>query len=162
VTLWTEEGWAPVTPLVERALRSLGYRTRVRVLSFERQLAVVSDSTTRAQVGLSAWAADYPATSTFLGRFSCRSFIPRSVANPNVSQFCDPRADELMRRATEQQTTDPRAADPLWARAEDRVLAAAPVVPFLNQLDTDLVGTRVRNDQRHPLWGLLLDQVSVR
>ena len=162
VTLWTEEGFAQVTPLVARALRSIGYDTRVRLLPFVRHGALVSDSRTRAQVGLWAWQADYPATSTFLGHFSCRSFVPHSVANLNHSQFCDPRADDLMRRAAEQQTSDLRAADALWARAEDRVLAEAPVVPLLNLLPTDLVSTRVRNDQNHPFWGSLLDQMSVR
>ena len=61
---------------------------------------------------------------------SCRA----ARRTPTISQFCDPRADDLMRRAAEQQTSDPRAADALWARAEDRVLAAAPVVPLLNLL----------------------------
>ena len=58
-----------------------------------------------------------------------------------------------MSRATAVQTTDPRAADALWARAERRVLVAVPAIP---------VSKRVRNDQYHPQWGLLLDQVSVR
>jgi ABC-type transport system substrate-binding protein/DNA-binding SARP family transcriptional activator/DNA-binding beta-propeller fold protein YncE len=162
VTLWTGEGFEPVTPLLKRALHSLGYRTTVRWLSFNRYEARVSDSTTRAQIGLRAWGADYPSTSTFLDSFSCRSFVRRSAANTNLSQFCDPRADDLMRRATALQTPDPRAADRLWAQAERRVLAAAPAIPLFNVFSTDLVSTRVRNDQYHPLWGLLLDQVSVR
>jgi hypothetical protein len=59
-------------------------------------------------------------------------------------------------------TTDPRAANAMWAKAEQRVLAAVPAIPVLNPVHTDLVSTRVRNDQYHPEWGLLLDQVSVR
>ena len=39
---------------------------------------------------------------------------------------------------------------------------AAPAVPLFNLIHTDLVSTRVRNDQYHPHWGLLFDQVSVR
>ena len=88
--------------------------------------------------------------------------MPRSGDNQNFSQFCDRGADDLMRRANALQTTDPRAADVLWARAERRVLSAAPAIPLVNLLTTDLVSTRVRNDQYHPQWGLLLDQVSVR
>ena len=162
VTLWTGEGQEAVAPLLKRALHSLGYRTKVRWLSFNRYYASVGDSTRRAQVGLQSWAADYPATSTFLGLFTCRSFVPRSGDNQNFSQFCDRGADDLMRRANALQTTDPRAADVLWARAERRVLSAAPAIPLVNLLTTDLVSTRVRNDQYHPQWGLLLDQVSVR
>ena len=67
-----------------------------------------------------------------------------------------------MRRATALEASDPRAADALWARAERRVLAAVPAIPLINPVHTDLVSRRVRNDQYHPQWGLLLDQVSVR
>jgi peptide/nickel transport system substrate-binding protein len=160
VTLWTGSGFEPMTPILTRALRSLGYLTRVRRLAFDPYFARVADSDTRAQIGPNVWGADYPSTSTFLDLFSCHSFVPHSAANGNVSQFCDPGADDLMRRAT--QTTDPRAADALWAKAEHRVLAAVPAIPVLNPIHTDLVSTRVRNDQYHPRWGLLLDQVSVR
>jgi peptide/nickel transport system substrate-binding protein len=162
VTLRAGEGQEAVAPLLERALRSLGYRTSVRWLSFNRYYGTVGDSRTRAQVGLRSWGSDYPATSSFLGQFTCRSFVPRSPDNQNFSQFCDPGADDLMRRATALQTIDPRAADALWARAERRVLSAVPAIPMINLLTTDLVSTRVRNDQYHPQWGLLLDQMSVR
>ena len=122
----------------------------------------VADSDTRAQIGLAGWHADFPSTSTFLDLFACRNFLPRSPDNENLSQFCDRRADDLMRRATEAQTSDPRAADALWARAEQRVLAAVAAIPLVNAQRTDLVSTRVRNDQYHANWSLLLDQVSVR
>ena len=161
VTLWTGSGFEPLASVLAPALQSLGYRTSVRRLKFDPYFARVADSDTRAQIGPSTWQADYPSTSTFLDQFACRSFVPRSTENGNLSQFCDPRADDLMRRATAMQT-DPRAADALWARAERRVLAAVPAIPVLNFVHTDLVSTRVRNDQHHPQWGMLLDQVSVR
>ena len=162
VTLWTAPGWEPITPMLTRTLRSLDYRTRVRRLGFDPYFRRVADSDTRSQIGPSTWGSDYPATSSFLDPFSCRSFSPHDRDNPNLSQFCDPRADDLMRRATAVQTTDPRAADVLWARAERQILAGVPVIPVLNPIHTDLVSTRVRNDQYHPQWQLLLDQMSVR
>jgi ABC-type transport system substrate-binding protein/DNA-binding SARP family transcriptional activator/DNA-binding beta-propeller fold protein YncE len=162
VTLWTSAGFEPMTPMLNRALRSLGYRTRVRRLGLDPYFARVADSTTRAQIGPNAWMSDYPSTSTFLESFTCSSFVPRSENNGNLSQFCDRRADDLMRRASAMQTTDPRAADELWARAERRVLAAVPAIPVVSPVHTDLVSARVRNDQYHPQWGMLLDQVSVR
>jgi peptide/nickel transport system substrate-binding protein len=162
VTLWTGGGYEPMTPMLTRALHSLGYQTSVRRLGFDSYFARVADSATRAQIGPNTWGADYPSTSTFLELFACRSFVPHSADNSNLSRFCDPRADDLMRRASALQTADPRAADALWAKAEHRVLAAVPAIPVLNPVHTDLVSTRVRNDQYHPQWGLLLDQVSVR
>jgi peptide/nickel transport system substrate-binding protein len=162
VTVWNGAGFEPLTGVLTRTLRSLGYRTRVRRLPFDPYWGRVSDSRTRAQIGADVWQADFPSTSTFLERFSCRSFEPHSADNANLSQFCDRRVDDLMRRATEMQATDPRAADALWARAERRLLAVAPAIPVLSPVHTDLVSKRVRNDQYHPQWGLLLDQVSVR
>ena len=88
--------------------------------------------------------------------------MPRSTANNNLSQFCDPGADALIARATAVQTSDPRAADALWARAERRVLDAAPAIPLFNNIHTDLVAERLRNDQYHPQWGLLFDQAWLR
>jgi len=61
-----------------------------------------------------------------------------------------------------QRLLDSRPRDALALRAERQVLAATPAIPLLNLIHTDLVSTRVRNDQYHPLWELLLDQVSVR
>jgi peptide/nickel transport system substrate-binding protein len=161
VTLWTRDGYEPMTPILTRALGSLGYRTKVRKLGFDSYSERVSDSATRAQIGGNTWSADYPTASTFLDLFTCRSFVPHSADNGNLSQYCDPVADDLMRRAGAL-ATDPRASDAMWAKAEQRVLAAVPAIPVLNPVHTDLVSTRVRNDQYHPEWGLLLDQVSVR
>ena len=145
-----------------RALRSLGYRTSVRVLPVDEHFNQISDSSVRAQAGATAWLADYPSPSSFLNTFTCRAFVPRSTHNVNWSQFCDPAADALIRRATLMQATDPRAAEVLWARAERRVLDAAPAIPLTNPVHTDLLSARVRNDQEHPQWGLLPDQVWVR
>ena len=88
--------------------------------------------------------------------------MPRSTDNVNWSKFCDPGADALIRRATAAQASDPRAADALWARAERRVLDAAPAIPLFNPVHTDLLSARARNDQYHPQWGLLFDQSWVR
>ena len=151
-----------MTKELTRALRSLGYRTSVRAVPIGKYFLQISDSSVRAQAGPTSWIADYPSSSSFLGIFTCSSFVPRSTANTNWSQFCDPDADALIRRATEAQTSDPRAADALWARAERRVLDAAPAIPLINNVHTDLVSERVRNDQYHPQWGLLFDQAWVR
>ena len=162
VTLWINTTQDPIARPLLRTLRSVGYRTSLRRVRFDAYFGRISDSRTRAQIGPKSWGIDYPATSTFLDQFTCRSFSPRDPENINVSQFCDPRADALIRRATAMQASDPRAADAMWARAEREVLAATPAIPLFNLIHTDLVSSRVRNDQYHPLWELLLDQVSVR
>ena len=162
VVLWSGESFEHLTLPLTRALRSLGYRTTVRNVPDERYFDRIHDSSSRVQAGSTAWQADYPSASSFLIGFTCRSFAKRSPANQNVSQFCDPGADALMRRASALQATDPRAADDLWARAERRILLAAPAVPLFNSIDSEIVSTRLRNDQYSPLYGFLPDQAWVR
>ena len=162
VVIRVSEGYTYLATPLARALRSLGYRTSVRVVPAKDYFLEISDSSVRAQAGPVGWRADYPSPSTFLGLFACSSFVPRSTSNLNVSGFCDPGADALMRRATAAQASDPRAADALWARAERRVLDAAPAIPLTTDIHTDLVSERLRNDQYHPQWGLLFDQVWLR
>ena len=164
VVLWTGADLRFTTRPLRRALRSLGYRTTVRTVPGGQYFSRINDSSTRAQAGPGVWFPDYPSPSTFLGDiFSCRSFVKRSENNLNASQFCDPGADALVRRATELPATDPRAADAMWARAERRVLRAAPVVPLINPVTSNLVSARVRNDQYSPqIGGFLPDQAWVR
>jgi peptide/nickel transport system substrate-binding protein len=162
VVVRINDTYAFMLPVLTRALRSLGYRTSVRRVPVEDYFTEISDSSLRAQAGPTSWQADYPSSSSFMSIFTCNSFVPRSTTNANWSQFCDPGADALIRRATTAQASDPRAADALWARAERRVLDAAPAIPLVNNVHTDAVSVRLRNDQYHPQWGLLLDQAWVR
>ena len=163
VTVWNApRAFGFQTPVLVRTLRAIGFRPRVRTVTAQEYYSRESDSSTRTQGAVTGWFADYPSASTFLSSFTCTSLVPRSTDNSNYSQYCDPAADALMRRASASQATDPRAADALWARAERRVLAAAPAVPLVNPIDTELVSARVRNDQYHPEWGPLLDQLWVR
>jgi ABC-type transport system substrate-binding protein/DNA-binding beta-propeller fold protein YncE len=163
VVLRVANGYTFIATPLAGALRSLGYRTSVRVLSIDTgaYFNELSDSSVRAQAGPVGWGADYPAPSAFLNQFTCRAFLPRSTSNSNFSQFCDPGADALIRQATALQASDPRAADARWAQAERRVLETAPAIPLFNNVHSDLLSARVGNDQYHPQWGLMFDQLWV-
>jgi serine/threonine protein kinase/ABC-type transport system substrate-binding protein len=163
VTLVNGKGFAALSPVIADALRAISYRVRVRTIRMDKYFQYVADGRNRAQIGPTAWAADYPSDSSFLGAsFTCRSLGQGPLVSANYSQYCDPRVDALLRRAGEAQTSDPATADELWARAERRVLDAAAAVPLFNPISTALVGPRVRNDQQNPQWGFLPDQAWVR
>ena len=91
----------------------------------------IADSRHRAQIGPAAWLPDYPAASSMLQLLRCDAFVPASPGQSNYSEFCDRRADELMRRAS-QMPADDAAADALWAAADKRVTDQAAVVPLIN------------------------------
>jgi ABC-type transport system substrate-binding protein/streptogramin lyase len=163
VTVWTASFVAAETRAVLRALRALGYDTSIQTLSVDEYFPTVADSRNRAQVGAFGWVADFPSPSNFLtDLFSCASFRPANESNVNYAGFCDPGLDTLMRRASRLQAAQPDVSDELWARAERRLLNAAPLIPIDNRVATFLASERLRNDQYHPLWGRMLEQAWVR
>ena len=122
-----------------------------------------ADSRHQAQIGVTYWGADYPAARDFLEPlYSCRFFKRNDPGNSNWSEFCDARADRIMNRAQRLQRTDPKSADALWARAEQRILDQAAVLPLYNPKQVDVVSRRVGNYEYSPAWGALLDQLWVR
>jgi peptide/nickel transport system substrate-binding protein len=161
--------WAPDPEMTKQArfavrlLDGLGYRARLRPLSFTRYWRYISDSRHKAQIGPIWWGSDFPGASDYLEQlFGCRSFLPNDSHNINWSQFCDRVADRLMRRALRLQPTDAGAANALWARAERRMVDRGAALPLDNPRQVDVVSARVGNYQYSPQFGILFDQLWVR
>jgi peptide/nickel transport system substrate-binding protein len=155
----------PITAAAARelaaTLRLLGFPARTRVLPPEQLFPLANDPSRRVQASVTGWVADYPSASGFLfNLFDCRSFKPKSKDNTNFSEFCDPRSQASMARAARE--PDVGAAGRLWAVADRRLTDAAPVVPLITQRTMTILSRRVENFQYHPLWGVLLSQVSIR
>jgi peptide/nickel transport system substrate-binding protein len=148
--------------LLTRLLEQLGYTARLHFLSTNQDyFRYTADSRHRAQIGLFQWAADYPAASGYLQPlFSCRGFIPADPNQANDSQFCDPRADQLMQQARRQPSNG--AADATWAQADRRIVDQAAAVPLLTPRNIAFVSRRVGNYEYSPQWGVLYDQLWVR
>jgi YVTN family beta-propeller protein len=161
ITVWTYETKRSIGRYFASLLHRLGYRTRLRV--FPRPMAygeAVTDSRTRAQIGINGWWADVETPSNFAIPFLCSSFVPADpVGNANPSGFCDKRIDERVDAALRARRA-PR--DAVWRGIFERIAAAAPAVPLVNGREMVLVSRRVGNYQHHPLWGPLYDQMWVR
>jgi peptide/nickel transport system substrate-binding protein len=161
VTFWALPG-APINRLAVNTLRSLGYRAAVKpVPGFDRYYKAVSDSRNRAQIGFAGWYDLTPA-SFLVQLFSCPAFLPRSPENLNVTQFCDPAIDGLMRRAQARWSSDPIGSRALWKRIDREVTDASPWVTLIATKDVDLLSKRVGNYQWSPSMGMLIDQLWVR
>jgi YVTN family beta-propeller protein len=155
----------PITAAAARelaaTLRRLGFPARTRVLPPEQLFLLANDPSRRVQASVTGWGADYPSPHGFLfNLFDCRSFKPDSKDNTNFSEFCDQRSQAAMERAARE--PDVGAAGRLWTEADRRLTDAAPVVPLTTQRAMTILSRRVENFQYHPLWGVLLDQVSIR
>ena len=163
ITVSTFTGEERIGRYFTSLLRQLGYVASLRIIDDEDYFPTVADSSSRVQIGATAWFADFLAASNFVADlFSCESFVPRSPANLNYSGLCDRRVDAAINAARRAQALDPRAGGELWAAADRALTEAAPAVPFANLRSVALVSERVENYQYHPLWGTLLDQLWVR
>jgi peptide/nickel transport system substrate-binding protein len=164
VTVWTFTEQEPLARYFVSLLRTLDYRAFLRVLDQEQYFLMVSDSSTRAQIGAIGWFADFPAASNFVEPlFSCASFLPRTpFVNSNYPGLCDHRVDAAIDAARQQQVLDPRSGGELWAAADRAVMETAAAVPFANLRAVGLVSEQVGNYQYHPIYGALLDQLWVR
>jgi len=145
-------------------LERLGYRASMRVVTNAGGgMGDLGDSSKRPQIGWFNWLQDYPTPSDFFELLlSCRSFAPRNPNNINVAEFCDPRIDAQVARASALQARDPAAAGELWSRIDHELVDRAPWVPAYNLRTVTVLGPRVGNYKYHPFWNLLLDQLWVR
>jgi YVTN family beta-propeller protein len=153
-----------VTRLVRRALEDLGYRVTLKPFTdvFAYIGAIFDTSRRHVQIAISGWSADFPAASNFFGPLlTCANAKPSRSAS-NGSRFCDRAIDAEIKRALQLQLTDPPAANGLWQRIDREVVGQAPWVPLFTPRAIDLVSPRVGNFQRHPVYGMLLDQFWVK
>ena len=145
-------------------LRGLGYRATLRTASNPDSFyPYVGDSRHQVQIGVAAWVPEVPngASSFFEPVLTCNSYEPGSPTNSNLSGFCDPRTDALIRRAVQFEQTSAAAASAVWTKIDRRIAAAAPWVPLYNVRMSDVLSTRVGNYQHNPMLGFLLDQAWV-
>ncbi len=136
-----------------RLLDDLGFRTTVRVLSFDEDDSWVPAA--RAQTGFVGWGADYLAPSTFVKTgFACAA-----RGSYNLSLLCDKPLERQIARAV---ATPPEESADAWATADHRLTDLAAVAPLTSRRAVVLVSKRVGNVKRHPQWSTLLDQMWVR
>jgi peptide/nickel transport system substrate-binding protein len=159
---------APVARIIGRyyvqLLRQLGYRARLRIVPPTSDfLARFADSRNRTQLGPTGWFADRLVASNFFKPlFTCAAFVPKSPANSNFFEYCNPMLDAKIKEAAAIQDSDPTRAAELWAKIDKMVTDDAVALPWANPRNTALVSKRVGNYQSHPLWGTLLDQLWVQ
>jgi YVTN family beta-propeller protein len=144
------------------ALRKLGYRATLHVLSSDRFFSYGGDSRNKAQITGGGWTADYPTADDFIGKLTCSYFVPgNGRATTDWSELCDPKLDSIVARAASLQVSNPPAANRLWARLDHDLTDRAVWLPTITPNETDLVSTRVGNYQYNPVWGPLIDQLWV-
>ena len=91
----------------------------------------------------------------------CDAFAAADPRQENYSEFCDRRADQLAKRASQLPADDARA-ETLWAAVDKRVTDQAATVPLIAPNSITFVSKRVGNYQYSQPSGVLYDQLWVR
>jgi hypothetical protein len=102
------------------------------------------------------------ASNFFEPLFTCSSFVPKSAANGNLSEYCDRRLDVKMKRAESLEASDPDRANHVWATVDRMVVDQAVALPPTNAINPVVLSERVGNYQDQPLEGTLFDQLWVK
>ena len=148
ITIRATPDWGAAGPYIASLFNSLGYHASFRVVSYTATpdyVSLVSDSSTHAQIGAYNWFADYPVASDFLNTLlSCGAFQPRSAANLNLAEFCDPSINRQINQALSLQTQQPTTATTLWQKIDKDVADAAPWVPLFNSSAVEFISTRLQ------------------
>ena len=139
-------GASPLDRYMASLLRRLGYRVKL----------VTGGPRGTAQIGTGSWWADIPSASQWMRQLGC------GAGEANPSRFCDPSVDRLTRRAGRLQSTDPAAANRLWARADRRITDQAPWIPTIQPGWVDITSRRVGGWQYVPAVGVLPHRLWVR
>jgi ABC-type transport system substrate-binding protein/DNA-binding SARP family transcriptional activator len=150
------------TRLAVTALRKLGYDAMLRLLPESTFFTYTGDSRNRAQVVDGGWSADYASPSDFIGKLTCGKFVARhGLDTTDASEFCARRFDRQVESAASLQTTRPAAADRLWSRLDRKLTDLAIIVPTVTPNAVDVVSHHIYNYQYNPVWGALLDQLTI-
>jgi peptide/nickel transport system substrate-binding protein len=159
VTIWVPGNQTSEGPIAAALMRSLGYRTRLKHVGLKLYYFSnrgPGNPRSQMQAGLNSWYADYPAPSNYITTlFSCAS-------TGNYSHFCDHEIEARIRRALTVPTSDPYAANQLWAQIDRAIVDQAPVVPLITHKRLAFVSKRVGNYEYIPHIGVLLDQLWVK
>jgi ABC-type transport system substrate-binding protein len=153
ITVWGWKDDPVMTPAlsdyVASVLEQLGYRTRVHLVTHAFLAAAPARIFRTAQL-IPAGDLDTAAELFFKQWFTCPV---------HHGWFCRPELDSEIHDAEVLGTTNPRAANALWAAIDRQVVNQAASVPLVNETGLDFVSSRVRNYHNQPGGGLLADQL---
>jgi peptide/nickel transport system substrate-binding protein len=131
---------------LQSLLRELGYDAALKTLSSNIQFTYIQNTKNKVQISVSTWYQDYPAPSNFLNvLFSCASFREGTDSSVNISGLCDKSLDADLAKAMATGVADPKAAAPLWAAVDRKVIDLAPVAVMFNPKQLDFVSKRLGN-----------------
>lgn len=131
---------------IQSVLNQLGYKATLKPLSDNIQYTYIQNTNNHVQISLTQWYQDYPTASDFLQvLLSCASFVPGSDSSINIAGYCSKSIDAQMSTASVEQESNPTAADGVWTKVDQELMAQSPLAPLIVPRLIDFVSSRVHN-----------------
>lgn len=146
-----------IVEAIQQDLSQVGINMTLRPMAFPSLLSGVGRRNTVTMFS-GNWTADYPDPGNFLtSLFHSRNIHPVNAVNTTF--FKRPAVDRLLDAADRSLDAKKRLA--LYQKAEQMVLAEAPVVPLYHPLNVDIYLPRVHGYAVHPIWPLDAEEIWV-
>jgi peptide/nickel transport system substrate-binding protein len=164
VVVWNHYWDEGFSAFMVSVLDELGCRASSVIRSDQVLSTVLNDSADNIQATGGWWTAGYPSASAFFDFwFRCTSFrLDDPAGTRNGDFWCDPSIDRLMDTADAEMATNQAEANKTWALVDREVTDAAPWAPLATLNEVDCLSARISNYQYNPVFGVMLDQLSVR
>ena len=148
---------------IQSLLTQLGYKATLKPLSDNIQYTYIQNTNNHVQISLTQWYQDYPTAADFLQvLLSCSSFNPGSDSSINIAGFCDKSIDAQMNTAEAEQESNPAAANALWGKLDQELMARAPLAPLITPRLIDFVSSRVQNYSFSLQYYMNVDQLWLK
>ncbi len=139
-----------VAQQIQQDLSQVGIKAELKPVTFPTLLSAVSRPGNAPMFG-GNWSQDYPDPSNFLPTlFHSRQIKPSHAINSTF--FTDALTDRLLDQADRQPSEAERFAT--YRKAQERIIAQAPVVPLYHPKNVDLTQSWVKGYRIHPVWPL--------
>jgi peptide/nickel transport system substrate-binding protein len=148
---------------VQSLLNQLGYKATLKPLSDNIQYTYIQNTNNHVQISLTQWYQDYPTAADFLQvLLSCSSFNPGSDSSINIAGYCNKSIDAQMATAEAEQESNPVAANALWGKLDQELMAQSPLAPLINPKLIDFVSSRVHNYSFSLQYYMNVDQLWLK
>jgi peptide/nickel transport system substrate-binding protein len=136
-----------------RALTTLGYRVRLRVMSHSDYNGLPAAVQASLQVFPFSWYADFPSPATFF-----QTLLP---CRPRPAGTCKQVLSRRTQKALQQEAQGRGDQVALWSAIDRRATRQAFTVPLVNPRSVELTSKRLSGYEYNPLWGFLPAQAAV-
>jgi peptide/nickel transport system substrate-binding protein len=148
---------------IQSVLTQLGYKATLKPLSDNIQYTYIQNTNNHVQISLTQWYQDYPTAADFLQvLLSCSSFNPGSDSSINIAGYCNKSIDAQMNTAEAEQESNPAAANALWGKLDQELMAQAPLAPLITPRLIDFVSSRVQNYSFSLQYYMNVDQLWLK